>query len=397
MSNLIACDWFREHLLGDTLPRWLRLSVSGSGFFMPGFDRRWNRTRRQVATLVTQSRLLYNFAQGYELTGEKPYRRAVEVGARFLMDRFRDREFGGWVWSCASDGTALDSRKDSYGHAFVIFGLSHAYQATETEDYKEAALDTWRVLESKFRDRYGGLAWKMTRDFRDCDSVREQGPLMHLFEALLALAAASEENVLEQAEELAEFVFRRLFRRDEGILPESYSLDWKEPAEDACVYIGHAFEWAYLLSRGVEMGLPTSYLGPAAALLDYGLTVGWDARNGGFHTTASLDGAVTSERKVWWTQCEAIRALLHFAVLRGRDDLREILPKTIAFVHREFIDPDYGGWYEYRDPGLEPAEQDKGHMGESDHPVAGLCKVDYHVVGMCVEALRLSSRTAAAS
>jgi len=386
----IEYSWFKAHLLNEVLPKWLSVSPRPNGFLMPSFDESWKPTKYAISTLTTQSRLLYNFSIGYELTGEKEYFDVVVRGAQFLLEHFKDKEYGGWVFACGPDGKVLDFHKNSYAHAFAILGFSHVYHVTKLNEYKEAALYTWQILKSKFRDRHGGFAYKMTRDFTDRDTVREQGPVMHLFEALLALATLCEvSEAVKEAEFIAEFVVTNLLRPGTGLLPETYSLDWRVPCEDGCVWIGHAFEWAYLLSRGVEIGLPSSYLLPATKLLDYGIRVGYDPRDGGVYSTSSLAGEVTSKRKDWWSQCEAIRALLHFAVIRGRDELYEPLTKTVDFVKSDFIDHEHGGWYEYRDTDLSPTGQDKGHMGISDHKVVGLCKVDYHVVGMCVEALRI--------
>ena len=177
--------WFKGHVLG-LLAKWLG-AVTDEGMFLPHFDRRWKRREEGEGTLVSQSRLLYNFARGFELTGEEAYLDAVEQGARFLLDRFRDDEHGGWFWSCARDGSVLDRKKDCYGHAFVIFGLSHAARATGDEDLKRAALETWDVLKTRFRDGHGGFARSMSRDFSRADEARSQNPIMHLFEALLAL------------------------------------------------------------------------------------------------------------------------------------------------------------------------------------------------------------------
>ena len=62
---------------------------------MPG-----SREPKSFGTLVSQTRLIYNFAQGFALTGEQIYGDAVESGARFLRENFWDEEFGGWVKAC---------------------------------------------------------------------------------------------------------------------------------------------------------------------------------------------------------------------------------------------------------------------------------------------------------
>src|SRR3954451_8853137 len=180
-------QWFRSHLLDDILPHWLA-SVTEQGLFLSQFDYQWRPLHRNFGTLVSQGRLLYNFSQGYTLTGDKVFLNAVEGGAQFLLKHFRDQKNGGWYWSCNLDGTVKESRKDGYGHAFTLFGLTHAFRCTGNPEYHEAMLYTWEALQNHFRDQAGGYYWRMTEDFDPAENGKSQNPTMHLFEALLTAA-----------------------------------------------------------------------------------------------------------------------------------------------------------------------------------------------------------------
>ena len=377
-------QWFRDHLLEDVLPNWLKSSVTEEGLFLPHLDRRWNRLGKDYGTLVSQSRLLYNFSKGYELTKNKRYLRAVESGARFLIRNFKDEKYGGWFWSCNRDGRVLDAHKNSYGHAFVTFGLAHAFRVTGNENLKAMALETWRTLKTRFRDEHGGFWWRLSRKFEEVEEIKSQNPIMHTFEALLSLGDLDGLSYIHKdAETIADFVLNRLLRKRDGILPEVFTCDWKElPAEQGGrIDMGHAFEWAYLLSSAAERGLPEKYLSHAARFLEYGLEIAYDPKNGGIYSPATLEGKIMERRKGWWEQCEAIRALMHFAVVRGRSELWKPLEKTVDFVKRFYVDPEFGGWYMFAGENVEDRNENKGNEW----------KVDYHIVGMCMEAIRLSS------
>jgi mannose/cellobiose epimerase-like protein (N-acyl-D-glucosamine 2-epimerase family) len=380
---MLDLDWFRSHLLDDLLPCWLRACKTQTGLFLPNLDRQWNPMPCEGGTLISQGRLLFNFAAGYRLTGREEYLSAVRAGARFLVEHFRDPEYGGCYWSCAPDGSALESRKDAYGHAFAIFGLAYAFGATGDTTFRDAARDVWAVMKAQFTDRYGGLIPHFTRDFRNPSDSRSQNPVMHSFEALLALAKqAKRRDALKEAERVAAFILS-LTRPEDGALPEVYTEDWRPlpVQEGGRIDVGHQFEWAWLLSRGVEMGLPSSFLAHAERLLEAGLRLGYDAENGGIFSPASYDGALMSRAKGWWEQCEAARALLHFTFARGREDLREPLEKTVSFFQKRLIDREYGGWYMCVKPDGAVPNTEKGNVW----------KVDYHVVGMCLEAIRLAA------
>ncbi len=375
--------WFRSHLLDELLPLWIEKAPTDSGLFLPHFDRRWRSRGDTYGTLVSQSRLLYNFSVGWELTGEERYRQAVEGGAHFLIEKFRDREEGGWFWAVDGEGRVTDDMKDSYGHAFMIFGLAGAARCLEDAAPAEAAREVWEVIQDRFADGRGGIYRHMNRDFTPRDEPRSQNPIMHLFEALLALGdVPGRERAHKDAEKLAGFVLDRLLRKSDGILPEVYDAEWRALSAESGgrIDVGHQFEWAYLLSSAVERGLPAEWLAIAEKLLDTGLRLGYDPDEGGIFSPATPEGQVTASRKGWWEQCELVRALMHFAVLRGRENLWEPLLQTVKLLRERFLDPEHGGWYPEAGPGLDPEGLAKG----------GPFKVDYHNVGMCAEAIRLA-------
>ena len=394
MSDHVAnleLGWFKDHLLDEILPKWLK-AVTDEGLFLPHFDRKWQPLHRNFGTLVSQCRLLYNFSQGYALTGDTRYLNAVEAGSQFLLDHFRDNTYGGWYWSCGLNGEVQDRRKDSYGHAFVIFGLAHAYKCTGNKPLQDAMLHTWDVFAQRFRDEYGGFVWRMTESFEPADPIKSQNPIMHLFEALLSAGTVGgAPHLLDEARGVGDFVLHKLVREADRRLPEVYNEQWQElPPDDGAkkptgpvtaggrLDIGHAFEWAYLTSFAVENGLPATYLNYANSFMLYGLALGFDWKEGGIYSPASPTGQIMTQRKGWWEQTETIRALINFIARYQRNDLIEPLQKSMNFVKSSFIDPEYGGWYPALEPGVSPQTLEKGNEW----------KLDYHIVGMCMEAIR---------
>ena len=405
-TSLTSLDfsWFRTHLLTDILPRWLELAPTPSGFFRSTFDRQWRYTGPAEGTLVSQSRLLYTFATGYRLTGDPAYADAVARGAEFLLRHFRDEQHGGWYWSCHETGGVLDDAKDSYGHAFVIFGLAHAADCLGDDALRRAAVETWEVVHGPLTDAHGGLLPKTSRDFSQRLAAHStQNPMMHLFEALLALGDAEGLGEIHTcARGIADFVLdcrhrcrarartapessgscgavqARALQPEVALscgIPEMYLPDWTPlpTASGGRVDIGHQFEWAYLLSSAVERGFAGSYLDEANALLDFGLRFGYDLANGGIVADAAQeDNRIIRAEKGYWQQCETIRALMHHAALRGRAELWEPCQRTLDYSRRELIDPEFGGWY-----------------GGSDLHKGSTWKLDYHITGMCVEGMRL--------
>lgn len=378
-------EWFRGHLLDDLMPRWLAVSQTPNGLFRSHFRRDWTPGGDDTATLVSQCRLLYNFATAFRWSGDARYRDAVARGAGALLRCFRRPGESLWIWSVSLDGSPRDRRLDLYGHAFVLFGLAHAHEATGDERFRAAAVETLRAVRSAFRDSHGGWIPCLDPRQRDTGSVRSQNPIMHLFEALLALAAMGERDAANLAQEVALFVTQRLMRRG-GVLPELFTHDWQEldEAGGGRIDVGHQFEWAFLLSRAAETGVLGGLAGGAAVtmalqMVENGLCLGWDHEHGGVWSPVSPGGVVLSRAKGWWEQCEAARALLHMACVRGKNEYRPLFENVLNFSRARLIDERFGGWYMRVEPDGSIPNTDKGNVW----------KVDYHVVGLCDEALRL--------
>lgn len=391
-ETAIDLSWFTSHLLDEILPKWLG-SVTDQGLFLCHFDRQWQPLHRNFGTLVSQCRLLYNFSQGYALTQDKVYLHAVEAGGQFLLDHFRDEQYGGWYWACGLDGAVTDRHKDGYGHAFTLFGLAHAYRCTGNAALQEAMYYTWDAITQHFRDDHGGHFWRMTEAFEPAETTKSQNPTMHLFEALLAASTVGgAEHLLTEAQRVGDFVLFKLVRAADRRLPEVYNAEWVELPEELGAQgqaprfkggrldIGHAFEWAYLTSYAAEKGLPAYYTSYANSFMAYGLALGLDWESGGIYSPATPTGQIMTQRKGWWEQCEATRAFLNFIIRHHRTDLTEPYQKTLACIQSSFVDHEYGGWYPGVGPGLVPQELEKGNEW----------KLDYHVVGMCMEAIRLA-------
>lgn len=348
--------------------RWLNAVSTPSGRFQVELDEQWRPKKKQRATLVSQSRLLYNFAIAYAQTRDPKYLRAVRSGANFLLKNFEDPVHRGFFWA-VSDRQPTQTHKSTYGHAFVILGLSHAYRATGEKAYLRGAKRAWVTVKTKLTAAQGGYVQRARRDFKE-GSGRSQNPLMHLFEALLALHQASGEAVfLREAERLARFVFQQLYAPSVRAIPETFDDQWRP--QRSYIDIGHQFEWAYLLSVAVSQGASSQWLKQGKTLLQTGERIGKDPR-GGVFSHADLLGKVIDRDKIWWVQCERLRALVHYAHFRDEPALLDVFHRAWkAFLH---------GFH-----GAAGVYEREGTPGDQ----GSIWKVGYHVTGLYAEALEV--------
>ena len=374
-------EWFRQTLAGETA-HWRDAALRPNGFFAVSLDRQWRPVGSQNGTLVSQGRQIVVMTAGYELTREPAYLDAAKKGADFLLQYFRDTEKGLFFYSTTPEGKVVDDGKDSYGLAFTILALSHAARVTKDKRYSDAALETWAQMKEHLREENGLFRPKMDRNYTKVIGQNCQNPMMHLFEALLALHdATGSKEVLKDAQAHADAIFTRLFDDREGRLPEFYGRDWKPapPEQNGYLELAHQFEWAFLLSHAVEKGFPKRYLAIGQRLLDYGMRVGYDKEEGGVFSRGDYQANAVHGPKGWWEQCESLRTMMHYAVLRGRKDLWPAFDQSLAYAKKYLIDAEYGGWYYSYDPKATTQRTNKGSVWQ----------VGYHVCGLYREALRL--------
>ncbi|HEY9104505.1 AGE family epimerase/isomerase [Chitinimonas sp.] len=378
----VDADWHRNSLGQGHLVHWLAAAQTDNGFFQAARDRRWQALAGQPGDLVSQARLIYVLAAGYDQTHEPSYLARMRQGADFLLSAYRDPDYGGYYEAVSPRGTPTNDGKRLYSQAFAILALARSYQLTHDPRYAEAGLAAWRTVAEHMRDPAGGYRTASDRAFTG-GSGNAQNGIMHLFEAMLALhAATGSKEAREGAAEVGNFVaYRLLVGLPDGsaCIPEYFHTDWQVLTAEQGGYIdvGHQFEWSWLLSRGAEQGINPIYAGVADRVLDFALKRGLDPANGGIYTTVDYRG-LKDGSKGYWQQAEALRAMLYFAVNGRRNDLWGRITQLTEYIQSEFVDAEQGGWYAH------PATECKKTPACMEMQPDG-----YHMTALHMEALRL--------
>lgn len=388
-ANRIDIEWHKGNLVDGLLAHWMAVAPTESGFMRTAFDSQWKPREQQPGYLTEQCRLIYSMIIGYEVTKDKRYLDAANRGANFLLSRFHDPMHGGFFQRVAPDGKVILEGKNLYGHAFALLALSHMFRVTQEPRYRVAALQTWVDIDTGMRDAKGGFTGDLPRNFvrptAGGNGSNSQNPLMHLFEALLALHDATQDPIaIQGAKGLADFVIYRLLTgtSDDGAyIPEWYDLDWKPlPTREKGGYtdLGHQFEWSHMLWAAEKRGLPAIYSLSGERILKFAIKHGYDEMDGGVFTRMYPDGTVDRD-KFWWQQTEGLRTFLVVASANGQKDMWRRYDQTLDLVRSQFINAQNGGWYSRsRVQCLRSSCPD-----EQPEP--------YHMVGMHWTALHLSN------
>jgi mannose/cellobiose epimerase-like protein (N-acyl-D-glucosamine 2-epimerase family) len=378
-------EWVRKSAVNDLLDYWVKAAVMPNGFIQENLDRQWKPWGEQrEASLNGQGRVLYTLAVGYEMSGgDKRYLDATTKAADFLL-KMHDDQYGGYYNRVSPDLKVIDDTKGGF-QSFVIFSLAHAARVTKNQKYAKAAMDAFHELKAKMSDG-PFITGNFKRDFSgpaargagggpsgrrgagarsgagapDGAAAPQGTPArggfqmapgghrldVHMFEALLGLYEATKSKEVWDVITAQMDVMAKVYDYNLGYLSESYDANWK-PTGTPGANAGHLFEWASLLSRAVELGADPKFIELGSRNLDLGLK-SYNKEVGGL---GGRNASGAPSNMLWWPQCEVIKATAHYAILRGRSDLWPYHQQTLDFVKKNYLDTQYGGWFEGYIPG----------------------------------------------
>ncbi len=330
-----------DFLTGRALPLW-----AGAGFDhdVGGFVERLcadGRPDLAVAKRVrVQARQIYVYAHA-ALLGMWPTGGELALRGFDFLDRHARAgdAADGFIHSVSRDGQPLDTRCDSYDHAFLLFAFSWLYRASGSPDVRRAMDEVIAVIDARLSLSDGGVAVDTSGT-----AERQQNPNMHLFEALLAAAEATgEEQFLVRADALYRLFADRLFDRDAGVLREFYASDWRPAPGDRGDIIepGHHCEWIWLLKRHADAHR-RPVAGEALRLADFVERFG---RSGGAALLCDelkVDGRPRKTGTRIWPQTEAIKAEIALGEIACRPPGARV-DTIVDELFAKFLDRPIGG------------------------------------------------------
>lgn len=257
----------------------------------------------------------------------------------------------GWIFSVDHRGRPLDRRRDTYAHAFALFGLAWGYRVTGDPQLLALADQTLTFIDIHLSAPDGGGL--LDGDVR-ADRLRRQNPHMHFLEAMIALAQASgQERYLARAGEIFGLFSARFFEPTTGALGEYFDENWQpHGTPDPLCEPGHHFEWVWLL-RHYQRLTGRSVDRYAVGLYEHARRHGFDAQ-GFVIDELSTTGQPTKRSRRSWPHAEAIKAeaVEHEGGRPGCDARAEQL---LGIVNTTYLaGPFAGGWVDHVDEAGRP-------------------------------------------
>jgi len=287
-------------------------------------------------------------------------------GFRYLDERMRDRERGGWHWMLDASGQPLgDATKHAHGTAYLITASVDVHRLTGHAAALDMAVEAFEWLESHLHDvTNGGYFGWATRDGQPILDERDGEPLGHqaglkdanvhsdMLEALTQLQEAAPSPVIgSRLTEIYDILVRR-FGTAAGSMHYVLYPDLT-PVPSVELY-GYPFQTAFRLPEAALIaGLDIEQaMSTARRFVDHALARAWDDARGGF-----VEGGPAAEpdvqggtllrvmRRQWWVQTEALKALLLVGLHSGpANDYLAAFERDLAFVDSELVDDRFGGW-----------------------------------------------------
>ena len=378
-----------EEELRAILGYWMKHTIDGKyGGFLGQIGADGTPWPEAPKGLVMNSRILWAFSAAFNHGSERAYLVPARRAFQYLLRHFIDHEYGGVRWSVDHTGAPLDERKQIYGLAFCIYGLSEYWLAEKDPLALEEAIGLYRLIEKySFDAKSGGYFEAFTRDWRpiadlrlsekDANEKKTMNTHLHVLEAYANLYRAwPDPSLKQQIGRLLGNFSEHIVDKHTGHLRLFFDEDWT--LRSSIVSYGHDIEAAWLLQEAAWVTGEKDWIAGAreqAVKISQAVAEGLDADGGLWY---ELEPAGLVREKHSWPQAEAMVGFFNAWQLGGGDWL-EKSEAAWGFVKKYIKDRVHGEWH-------WGVREDHSPMPGQDK--AGFWKCPYHNSRACLEIIK---------
>lgn len=367
----------QHHLHKELLPFWSTRGIDREyGGYLTYLDRNGNPTGETLKTLVCQARMIFTSSSveraGY---GGGKFMEFARQGVDFMIDKFWDKEYGGWYWICERDGKPHNPSKLTYGQCFMVYAMSEYAMASGDPRGLEWALKSYEMLQTMAADNcYGGYYEFLERDWAKkrpgvYGGDRKSFDIhMHMMEAFTNLYEATKNpRYKERTLEIVDLLFKRIIHPEFGTGISQFALDWtplrailfkdvwgadRDVEEDEGrpmnnTSFGHNVEFAWLLLHTIDiLGLDVEKYKPnLKKIFDHCVNYGIDWKLGGVFCEGPNDGPARECNKEFWQQAETLVGLLDATYTFRDPKYLDAYEKVHRFVLDVMVNHEVGEWF----------------------------------------------------
>ncbi|MBE6264986.1 MAG: N-acyl-D-glucosamine 2-epimerase [Prevotella ruminicola] len=408
----------QDVLENNILPFWLeKMQDNEHGGFYGRIDGNNQLHPEAEKGAILNARILWSFSAAYRVLQKEEYLEAATRAKDYLIEHFIDPEYGGVYWSVDYKGEPLDTKKQFYAIAFVIYGLTEYARATGDREALEYALDLYDCIEEHaFDSEQNGYIEACTREWGKIEDMRlseldanypkSQNTHLHIMEAYANLLRCLKEmraqeqcdyvptigsvlpvgisvppetmvNVEGALRNIISIFIDKILNPETNHLDLFFDMDWTRGAGHLESY-GHDIECSWLLHEaalvlGDENVLEKveSVIQKVAKAAEKGLRP-----DGSMIHEANLDTGHVDDDLHWWVQAENVVGWFNIWQHFGDEEAFKKSEKCWQFIKDKLVDWGNGEWYWSRHP--------DGSLNTIDDK-AGFWKCPYHNSRMCLE------------
>jgi mannose-6-phosphate isomerase len=295
-------------LTDAALPIWGTAGIDASGHFHERLNFDGSPDLTSNRRMRVQARQLYVYSEAAVRGWWTPARQVADAGFEALVRDCWSRDGQpGWLHTLTPDLRPLDQKRDTYDHAFALFGLAWYHKASGNPRALALAHATLDVMQGALADPdHGGFLESLPPVL-----PRRSDPHMHTLEACLEwFSITRDDRFLNVARQMAALFETRFFDAATGTLGEFFKADLT-PAEGGAGQTttpGHHFEWTWLLAWARDLGAADAKA-KADVLYAYAMDCGLDDLKLAVDETDRQGRQVRASRRAW-PQTELIKAHL---------------------------------------------------------------------------------------
>lgn len=360
----------QDVLENNILAYWLRLRDADRGGFYGQVTGDEVLVPDAPRGAILNARILWSFSSAYRILRKKEYLEAATQAKRYIEAHLIDREHGGCYWSVTADGAPLNTHKQFYAQAFMLYAFSEYVRATGDKTALLLADSFFRVLEDYGRDReWGGYIEAASRDWqplsdmrlsdKDENTVKSQNTNLHVMEAYTNYYRVAPTPEVREALISLIDTFKQHIMLPSGHLGLFFDQHW-HPTNDH-FSAGHDIECSWLLKEAADvLGIDCNDTVCRLA----------EAAQEDLHDDGSIG------ERTWWEQAEAVVGFVNLWQMTQDEKAWNQAVHTYRYILDVLLDREHGEWFWSILPdGTPNRKEDK----------AGFWKCPYHNSRMCFE------------
>ncbi|MFY7839787.1 MAG: AGE family epimerase/isomerase [Lacibacter sp.] len=345
--------------------------------------------------IVLNSRICWSFSAAYRQTKQQQYYTMAERVFQYIFDHFIDHEYGAVYWSVDANGNMLDGKKQIYGLAFCIYGLTEFYKISQNKAALNTAIDLYHYIEQKsFDNERNGYIEAFARDWQEMSDLRlsdkdnndrkTANTHLHIVEAYANLFAVwPKEEVKGKVINLLSLFDEYFINKQSHHLHLFFDDAWQ--LRSNLQSFGHDIEAAWLLQQCAEIIGHQRYnkhFSKLAVPVTAAAAEGLD-NDGGLWYEFEADKNHLIKEKHSWPQAEAMIGFYNAYQLTGDKQYLMQSVQSWEFIKTYLKDKTHGEWFWGVDEHYQPMQKDK----------AGFWKCPYHNTRAMLELMQRINQT----